>query len=189
MALMIGIKIANGDFYPILGEKGAVKKRPFLTTAHHNQEILRIELYKRATKTLADACYMGGIAVKPLKPAPRGELSIKLQVALNPEDTQERSTGKQEFTRTPPQAASVPETAAPVIKAPVRALPPNQNRLAPLAASYLVPAGIPWGGALWDISDAFYRNPWLYPRIARFNTTRRPDLMAAGRTIRIPPRN
>ncbi|MDR1301294.1 MAG: LysM peptidoglycan-binding domain-containing protein, partial [Treponema sp.] len=46
-----------------------------------------------------------------------------------------------------------------------------------------------WGDTLWDISEAFYRNPWLYPRIARFNNIRRPDLIVAGSVIRIPPRN
>jgi nucleoid-associated protein YgaU len=64
--------------------------------------------------------------------------------------------------------------------------------------SYKVPATIPrdgvpykirWGDTLWDISAAFYRNPWLYPRIARFNNIRNPNLIISGTTIRIPPKN
>jgi nucleoid-associated protein YgaU len=51
------------------------------------------------------------------------------------------------------------------------------------------PYTIRWGDTLWDISEAFYRNPWLYPRIARFNAIRNPDFIISGRTIRIPPRN
>jgi nucleoid-associated protein YgaU len=65
-------------------------------------------------------------------------------------------------------------------------------------ASYKVPATIPkggvpyrirWGDTLWDISAAFYRNPWLYTRIARFNNIRNPDLIISGTVIRVPPRN
>jgi nucleoid-associated protein YgaU len=59
-----------------------------------------------------------------------------------------------------------------------------------------VPATIPkegvaykirWGDTLWDISAAFYRNPWQYQRIARFNNIRNPNMIISGRTIRIPP--
>ncbi|MDR3114086.1 MAG: LysM peptidoglycan-binding domain-containing protein [Treponema sp.] len=334
MALTIGIKIANGDFYPILEEERVVKKRLILTTAHNNQEIVHIELYKSATKTLADAWYLGRIEIKPIKPAPQGEPSIQLELASNPQGEiianavnldpssahESRSlrvnpayTREQELSERDPEPAGMPphglyeteserkrvpwlllgligllpillglifflfkgntplyllgfspvtpaivnpqppadlppgtgevsgdrsfspekphapaaleggapvpqraspsstETAeprwapaapVPVIEAPVRApaqeLSPNRNRPAPPVASYKVPATIPrggvsyrirWGDTLWDISEAFYRNPWLYTRIARFNNIRRPDLIVAGRTIRIPPRN
>jgi nucleoid-associated protein YgaU len=52
-----------------------------------------------------------------------------------------------------------------------------------------VPYKIRWGDTLWDIAAAFYRNPWLYPRIARFNNIRNPNLIISGTTIRIPPKN
>jgi outer membrane biosynthesis protein TonB len=90
----------------------------------------------------------------------------------------------------------------PVIQAPVAAPPPRQEttRQRPSApvATYTVPAVIPregvnyrirWGDTLWDISEAFYRDPWLYPRIARHNNIRNPNLIISGRTIRIPPKN
>jgi hypothetical protein len=90
----------------------------------------------------------------------------------------------------------------PVIQAPVQQTAPRQtaNRVRPPApvSSYNVPAIIPkegapykirWGDTLWDISEAFYRNPWLYPRIARFNQIRNPNLIISGTTIRIPPKN
>jgi hypothetical protein len=48
---------------------------------------------------------------------------------------------------------------------------------------------IRWGDTLWDISEAYYRNPWLYPRIARFNGISNPDRIISGRSIRIPPKN
>jgi outer membrane biosynthesis protein TonB len=108
----------------------------------------------------------------------------------------------------PPPPPPPPEPApgveeVPVIQAPV-APPPERSQVverkrppAPVS-SYKVPAVIPkngvayqirWGDTLWDISEAFYRNPWLYPRIARHNNIRNPDHIIAGRTIRIPPKN
>jgi len=104
----------------------------------------------------------------------------------------------------PPEPAVVePPKPAPVIEAPSTpppARPQTAQRTRPPApvSSYKVPSVIPkegvayrirWGDTLWDISEAFYRNPWLYPRIAQHNKIRNPDFIIAGRTIRIPPRN
>jgi hypothetical protein len=103
----------------------------------------------------------------------------------------------------PEPAATAPQPAAPppVIQAPaapVRTTAARRNRPPAPVSSYNVPASIPkegspyrirWGDTLWDISEAFYRNPWLYPRIARFNNIRNPDLIISGTTIRIPPKN
>ncbi len=45
-----------------------------------------------------------------------------------------------------------------------------------------------WGDTLWDISDTFYRNPWLYSTIADANNIRNPDHIVAGTDILIPMR-
>jgi LysM repeat protein len=104
----------------------------------------------------------------------------------------------------PPVVAEEPKPAEPAIiqapAAPPPARPQAVQRKRPPApvSSYKVPAVIPkngapykirWGDTLWDISEAFYRNPWLYPRIARYNNIRNPDLIISGRTIRVPPKN
>ena len=99
------------------------------------------------------------------------------------------------------QPAQTQQTAPPVIQAPAQA-PVNTTQArrtqpAPVA-SYNVPSNIPregapyrirYGDTLWDIAEAFYRNPWLYPRIAQFNNIRNPDLIISGTTILVPPRN
>jgi hypothetical protein len=93
----------------------------------------------------------------------------------------------------PPPVIQAPVT--PPQREPVAARPSGRN---PPVLSYNVPETIPregvnyrirWGDTLWDISYAFYRDPWLYPRIARHNNINNPNLIISGRTIRIPPRN
>ena len=46
---------------------------------------------------------------------------------------------------------------------------------------------IQWDDTLWDISEAFYRTPWLFPEIAEFNDIQNPNLIFAGRSVMIPP--
>jgi hypothetical protein len=99
----------------------------------------------------------------------------------------------------PPKPVEPPPVIQAPATAPARpaATAPRNRPPAPVS-TYKVPATIPkegapyrirWGDTLWDISEAFYRDPWLYPRIARFNNIRNPDLIISGRTIRIPPKN
>ena len=120
---------------------------------------------------------------------------------------EDKTSTEQIFTQTPeePLIPEEPEPVSPppVIQAPVIPPPtpvPQTERVRPPApvSFYKVPATIPregvpytirWGDTLWDISEAFYRTPWLYPRIARFNNIRNPDYIIAGRTIRVPPKN
>jgi hypothetical protein len=308
MASTIGIKIANGEFYPIMEENSTIKKRLILTTVHDNQPSMQIDLYRSAARVMADAQYIGSLVVEKIKPKPKGEPSIEMVISSNSNgdivaDAIDLDTGaggehyvltvslksldetsrdmelpdfKLESNEEPPSSlykhaerirqkkkrsskmwifvligliiilglAAVwlflfggleylcsekkpavteswytPEPRAqepvkepepvqpkveptPVIQAPPTPAAPRQQtaRKRPPApvASYKVPATIPkegvdyrirWGDTLWDISEAFYRNPWLYPRIARHNNIRNPDYIISGRTIRIPPKN
>lgn len=70
--------------------------------------------------------------------------------------------------------ASAPEAVVP--KAPV----PKKN--APKTIKYK----IKWGDTLWDISDAYYKNPWKYKKLARYNKIKNPDKIISGKTILIP---
>lgn len=45
---------------------------------------------------------------------------------------------------------------------------------------------IRWGDTLWDISDAYYKNPWRYKKIARYNKIKNPDSIISGTDILIP---
>jgi LysM repeat protein len=336
VASNIGIKIANGEFYPLIEENSSTKKRLVLTTVHDNQPSVQIDLFRSPENVMVDAQYIGTVVVENIKPKPSGEPSIEMVVSsdidgniiadaidldsgphgehyvltvslksidetsrdmeipdFELESNEEPPSGLfnyankiwqykrfspklwiiilialflvlgllawlfffrgvnddrsspdraaaaqvvQQEPQAPPQIIP-PEPASPepvleaqvrqpepvleaplqvrqpepvqqiiqpppVIAAPVTAPPPRQvtpaNRRTAPVWSYNVPAVIPRegvnytirsGDTLWDISEAFYRDPWLYPRIAQHNNIRNANLIISGRTIRIPPRN
>ena len=344
MASTIGIKLANGEFYPVLNENSQEKKRLVLTTVHDNQRSIQIDLYRSSSRTMTDALYIGSLVMEKINPQSKGQPSIELVIASSQngdinahavdldgaiEGRQTLSVSlksldevrqdyvisdldldndlappkglyepvgeiKQKNTWLPkviiiviilillllavwflfirnggiipciqqlfqgsqaseqPQGPVVsqplPSQATPVVQTPAQTPPPeqpttpppelqpsqvetvappaqtvetppapapppviiqapaeppvvvqsNRTRPVPPVASYNVPSVIPrdgvvyrirYGDTLWDISEAFYRNPWLYPRIARFNNIRNPDRIISGTTIRVPPRN
>ncbi|HZK20031.1 MAG TPA: LysM peptidoglycan-binding domain-containing protein, partial [Treponemataceae bacterium] len=45
-----------------------------------------------------------------------------------------------------------------------------------------------WGDTLWDLSNTYYRTPWLYHIIAEHNNIEDPDWIIAGSDINIPAR-
>jgi nucleoid-associated protein YgaU len=312
MAGTIGIKIANGEFFPIMAGNSTVKKRLVLTTVHDEQETVQIDLFRSVSESMSDAQFIGNLMVENIQPRPRGEPSIELVLSSGTDgnitadacdldigadsehhvlnvslktinsakqpgktadfdiENKSRTTSglyqraevsknrtrkapwlilicatlfvllavallwffflggrdsalvksvEQYFSSEqvapppppppPPRQADPPPVITetpeepPVIQAPVTpppARPVTAERKRPPApvSSYKVPAVIPkdgapyrirWGDTLWDISEAFYRDPWLYPRIARYNNIRNPDLIISGRTIRVPPKN
>jgi hypothetical protein len=144
--------------------------------------------------------FRGKDTSSPASGRPQTEQSVP---ASQPEQSAPPAEPVQPAPPPPPASPPPPPAPPPVIQAPASpppAVPQTTERKRPPApvSSYKVPATIPregapyrirWGDTLWDISEAFYRNPWLYPRIARFNKIRNPDLIISGTTIRIPPKN
>ncbi len=45
---------------------------------------------------------------------------------------------------------------------------------------------VKWGDTLWDIAEAYYKNPWRYTTIAKYNGLKNPDKIVAGSTLLIP---
>jgi nucleoid-associated protein YgaU len=74
--------------------------------------------------------------------------------------------------------AAQPEAARPPTSPPVA----EQT----IAGSDGVWYRIKWGDTLWDLAATYYRNPWLYPRLAKANKIPNPDLIIAGRRLFIP---
>lgn len=337
----IGIKIADGSYYPVLEEDFAGSKRLTLTTVKDGQDRVQIDLYRGEGHTLGHAQYVGSLVIENIPAAPQGEPEIELILGINPAgeltaEASDRSTGEsQVFTtgirsldegeiyeepefevegaapssgslteaeteegldletgtdgrkdsfdeipltgdtypvsdtdrrraalhhRAPVKRAASPALVAVLVllgvallaaigylvwrlvcgppipalstllgsrtaveaidvgmepagpaaaepaSAPVAAEPaaaaaePASTAGTPGTASAAAPAtssaaaskGVSYrikrGDTLWDISSTYYRNPWLYPVIAKANDIRNPDLIIAGARIFIPER-
>lgn len=93
-----------------------------------------------------------------------------------------------------PEPISAPEPLPPVPEAKeeevviienaedVVPLPPPVTPVKPKDINYK----IKWGDTLWDISDTYYKNPWRYKYIARYNGIKNPDYIISGTYITIP---
>lgn len=100
--------------------------------------------------------------------------------------------------------AKLPET----VPAPVKEPEPEPEPIAPAVEDKVVVAPTPeivpatpapakpqkkadiiyrikWGDTLWDISQAYYKTPWKYPKIAKYNKIKNPDLIISGTDLKI----
>ena len=79
----VGIKLADGSFYPIMEEGSAQKKTLELTTAHNNQTCVMVDLYRSKTCSMEDAEYIDTLKIENLVEHPNGEPSISFDVGLD----------------------------------------------------------------------------------------------------------
>lgn len=79
----IGIKLADGSFYPIMQEGSAEKKQLSLTTVKDNQTTVQVDLYRSESGTMEDAEYVDTLEIKHLKKHPNGEPDFSLYISLD----------------------------------------------------------------------------------------------------------
>ncbi len=310
----IGIKIADGSYYPVLEKGFTGRKKLTVTTVKDNQEKVQIDLYRGNGGSVEQPSYIGSLIVENIPPAPQGEPEIELLLGINPEgelsaEASDRRTGEsQKFSTTltrlapgeladspefeveeeetaaassssfeeppitgesykvtetdrrretvererrgpnllllilfvllgvllvaaiayfvyrsvrgpetpplsargtTPSTAVVPEQPAPAAPAPAAPAPAAgtstpqpgtqgqqgsggqaTSKTATAEAATVAKGGVTYrikrGDTLWDISATYYRNPWLYHKLARANSIRNPDLIFAGSRIYIP---
>jgi nucleoid-associated protein YgaU len=257
----IGIKIADGSFYPVLEHGFTGRKKLILTTVTDNQTKVKIDLYQGNGAALPKPRYIGSLVIENIPPAAKGEPEISLIMGVDENDQlfaeatdprtgetqdlstsltalpetpayetpdlvleeevarQQRRTGVNKFllalfivlgiallgcigfflykavqgpkipvaaaAQTAPAAAEQKPAAAEAKPAPAEAAPapaPAETKQPAKPVTYRVKRG----DTLWDISASYYRNPWLYPKIARANSIKNPDLILAGARIVIP---
>lgn len=82
----IGIKLADGRFYPILTSDEPKKRRLVLTTVSTDQERAQIDLYRSVDETMVSAEYVGSVILEDLAPAGE-EREIELVLGLDSEGT------------------------------------------------------------------------------------------------------
>lgn len=99
----IGIKLADGSFYPILQDNNPSEKVLELTTAHNNQTKVMVDLYRSSTCNMEDAEYVDSLQIENLVAHPNGEATIAFTVSID-EDNQlsakivDEETGKESNT-------------------------------------------------------------------------------------------
>lgn len=275
----VGIKLADGSFYPVMEEGTPQSKTLELTTANNDQTCIMVDLYRSENGSMEDAEYVDTLKIDNLVKHPNGEPSFSFSLDLDenneltakivdPETggssdsaiplisrtTEERiqadnysisSSGPISFTglydkeTVMGKAASYDDygekkTRLPVIICTVCAA---ICVIATLIILFLIPAFsgkkpskdknvavettvvpeakenevvvveqgekvlpvqpsktkngdvkyvLRWGDTLWDIADAYYKNPWNYKKIARYNNIINPDHIISGTEIIIP---
>ena len=83
----IGIKLADGSFYPVLEDNTPSEKNLELTTAHNNQTKIMVDLYRSANCSMEDAEYVDSLQIENLVAHTNGEPSIKFSISID-EDNQ-----------------------------------------------------------------------------------------------------
>ncbi len=79
----IGIKLADGSFYPIMEEGQPVKKTLGLTTVNDNQTRVLVDVYRSKTGTMEDAEYVDTLQIDDLVAHPNGQMEINLDIGLD----------------------------------------------------------------------------------------------------------
>jgi LysM repeat protein len=95
----IGIKIADGSYYPVLEESFTGTKRLTLTTVKDDQDRVQIDLYRGEGNTLGHAQYVGSLIIENIPPAAQGEPEIELILGIDASgeltaEASDRSTGE-----------------------------------------------------------------------------------------------
>ena len=111
---------------------------------------------------------------EPVQPKPAEKPAAKAPAAEKPAA---QAAGKPAAAPVAAQPAASPAPAAPA--------PAGQAAAQPSAAEGIW-YRIVWGDTLWDLAGTYYRNPWLYPRLAKANKIANPDLIIAGHRLFIP---
>jgi nucleoid-associated protein YgaU len=79
----IGLKLADGSFYPIFDEGFRGTKRVVLTTVHDNQSSVQIDIYKGVAREVFEDAYIGSLVIENLKPAKKGAAEIELVIGID----------------------------------------------------------------------------------------------------------
>jgi hypothetical protein len=79
----IGIKVADGSFYPIVERESGGWKKLILTTVKDDQTNVQIDLYESETENIETATYVGSLLIEDIASAPAGEAEIELRLGMD----------------------------------------------------------------------------------------------------------
>ncbi len=81
----IGIRLADGKFYPILEDGQPVKKRLVVTTVKDDQASVQIDVYRNTEEDVSESTYIGSLIIENIPPGARGSPDIRLDLGLDEE--------------------------------------------------------------------------------------------------------
>ncbi|MBN2551143.1 MAG: Hsp70 family protein, partial [Spirochaetales bacterium] len=79
----IGIKLADGSFYPVLSGDDRGRKKLILTTVRDNQETVQIDLFKGEGKLAEETDYIGTLMIENIQPAPMKEPEVEVVLGVD----------------------------------------------------------------------------------------------------------
>ena len=83
MMKTIGIKLADGTFYPVLKEDTPLEKNLDLTTVHNNQTKVMVDIYRSEACKMLDAEYVESLQIENLIAHPEGEPDIAFTISVD----------------------------------------------------------------------------------------------------------
>ena len=82
----IGIKLADGSFYPILEEGKPQVQTIELTTVRDDQTTVQLDLYRSSSDNMEDAEYVDTLLVENLLPRPKETPTLNLKIEIDSEN-------------------------------------------------------------------------------------------------------
>lgn len=79
----IGIKLADGSFYPILEDGKPEKKNISLTTVKDNQTTVHVDLFRSPSGGMEDAQYIDTLEIDNLNPHTNGDPNLSFDISLD----------------------------------------------------------------------------------------------------------
>ncbi|MBO7638157.1 MAG: LysM peptidoglycan-binding domain-containing protein [Treponema sp.] len=151
-------------------------------TTTTNTETVSTDSSSSSTSTSTDSTSTSATKSEAVAPVTTVETTTN-----NTDNTINSSTSKDESQSKKPvqtEAITGKEDTIVVATTPSVVVPtrPEKSGNVPADIRYQVV----WGDTLWDISNAYYKNPWRYPRIAEYNSIKNPDFIRSGQILLIP---
>lgn len=115
----IGIKLADGTFYPVMKDGSVEKKALDVTTVQDNQTKVQIDLYRSETDSMDDAEYVDTLEITNLNPHTQGVPSLHLNLSVDENnhlqaEVRDPETGKASSTNVTLVSRTLEERNAPV---------------------------------------------------------------------------
>ena len=156
---IVGIKLADGSFYPILEEGLASSKLLELTTVRDDQETVQLDLYKAIDGDEKTLEYVDTLLIENLLPRPKEEPTLSLTLAIDDDGLLSASIEEAESGESTSLSVSLLNSSEPTqLGSPDFALADSEQKVTLPSMSYMddVPRETPNEEGLAETVDEFH---------------------------------